>query len=438
MRSLGIVAVATWAALAGACAPSPPITIVRIVRDAKDARVDEVKGDHVRVRHVSPSLYASLRTGAYVVRGIEDWRRMWRQAEEVPELPDDLDTSKEMLLVLANQDETVAKLSVRRVVESGGSLAVFVRETTLGEGCVRRSDDPSALDAVVTPRIDKPLKIFIEEVEGESCGSPPKAEIACRLATAESWSSKMTAKSGDVVECKASSTLEGKYALVDQMLSLVDAPPGSKSKLSFSKRGMTSATLALDAFGTYVIRAEATDEAGRKGQATALIDVAPKKTRDVLVQLSWEDRDEGDPEEPLPRVLLRVAQSGPKGQRCSAEVPVPGLCNAKTRGPYTYMRIPAKRRQKLGMSLLYLDERPQAGPAPCVNVWFNGKKTASICDRDHRHAEDRWEIGVVDTANGKVSPPAPAPEQKPKKPKAPAARAVASAASTAAARGAGH
>jgi hypothetical protein len=429
MRALPILAVAASMALAGACVPSPPITIVRIVKKAKLG--EAVEGDPVRVRHPPPDSYAGLRTGAYVVRSVEDWNRMWRHVSDVPELPQDLDTSKDMLLVLANQDETIGRLWVTRVVETGGHVAVFLRETTLGEGCVRRPEDPFALDAVIIPRIEKPLKIYIEEVNGEACGAPPKVEIACRLATAQTWSSKMTAKSGDVVECELSSTLEGKYALVDQMLSLVDIPPGSKAKLAFSKRSTTRATLALDAFGTYAIRAEATDEAGRKGQATARIDVVPKKTRDVLLQLSWADLDEGDPATPLPRVLLRVAQEGPRGQRCSAEVPVPGLCEAKTRGPYTYMKIPARHRRKLAMSLLYLDERPQAGPSPCVNVWFNGERTASICDRDHRHAEDRWEIGIVDTANGKIAAPKPPPEPKPKKPTKPAeGRAAATVAAT--------
>lgn len=433
MRSLPIFAVAASMALAGACMPSPPITIVRIVKNAK--RGEAAEGDPVRVRRPPPDSYAGLRTGAYVVRGVEDWNRMWRHVSDVPELPQDLDTSKDMLLVLANQDESIERLWVTRVVETGGHVAVFVRETTRGEGCVRRPEDPFALDAVITARIDKPLTIYIEEVNGESCGAPPKTEIACRLATAQTWSSRMTAKAGDIVECELSSTLEGKYALVDQMLSLVDIPPGSKAKLAFSKGSTTRATLALDAFGTYVIRAEGTDEAGRKSHATALIDVVPKKTRDVLVQLSWADLDEGEPQMPLPRVLLRVAQEGPKGQRCSAEVPVPGLCEAKTQGPYTYMKIPARRRRKLAMSLLYLDERPQVGPSPCVNVWFYGERTASICDRDHRHAEDRWEIGIIDTANGKLSPPKPPPEPKPKKPTKPAeARAAATVAVTSPAR----
>ena len=132
----------------------------------------------------------------------------------------------------------------------------------------------------------------------------------------------------------------------------------------------------------------------------------------MLVQLTWADVDTTELTTPLPRVLLRVTQEGPRGQRCSAEVPVPGLCDAKARGPHTYMKIPASRR-KLPISVLYLDERAQEGPAPCVNVWFNGERTVSTCDRDHRHAEDRWELGTLETWTGKITLPKPPPEPKP-------------------------
>lgn len=437
MRALSFGLVLGWLALCSAsCAPTAPITVIHLGKkdpppksggpsSAPTSDPDD-DGDRVKLRHPPADSYSGVRTGAYVVRGDADWQKMWRGATEVPAFPQTLDPVKDMLLVIANQDPTVAGMKVTRVVETGGLLTIWVRQTMLGEGCVRRPDDPTAIDAVVAPRIDKPLKFLIEDEDGPSCGEPPKAEIGCRVAAAQSWSSKMTAKTGDLIECELSSIARGKYELVDQLLTLADLPPGSKTKLTFTK-GSTRATLALDQFGTYAVRAEATDEAGRKGRATALIDVLPKKTRDVLLQLAWTDLDTGDLNAPSPRVLLRVTQEGPRGQRCSAEVPVPGLCDAKTRGSYTYMRIPASRR-KLPLSLLYLDERPQAGPSPCVNVWFNGERTTAVCDHDHRHAEDRWELGILDTLTGKINPPKPPPPPPDPKPAAkPAAKPVASA-----------
>ena len=406
MRPLSFVVV--LAALFGACVPTPPITVVHVGKGDVNRDVD---GDAVKLRRPPPDTWAGVQGGAYIVRSDEDWKRMWKAAPEQPAFPSNIDPLTEMLLLVATEDAIVSKLTITRAVETGSALTVFVRQTMLGEGCVRRSDERLGVDAVVARRVDKPVKFLIEDEDGASCGEPPKAEIGCRVAAAQSWSSKLTVKAGDVVECELSSVANGKYELVDQILTLAEAPPSSNAKLAFSK-GPTRATLALDTFGTYSVRAEATDEAGRKGRATAFIDVLPKKTRDVLVQLTWPDVDTSELTTPLPRVLLRVAQEGPRGQRCSAEVPVPGLCEAKTRGPYTYMKIPASRR-KLPISLLYLDERAQEGPAPCVNVWFNGERTTSTCDKDHRHAEDRWELGTLETWSGKIIAPKPPPEPKP-------------------------
>jgi hypothetical protein len=385
-----------------------------VVHVGKKPLGDDTNGYAISIRRPEPEDYSGLRGGAYVVRTHEDWQKLWRDADEAPPFPQTVDPSTEMLIVVASEDERVAQLKIARATETLGAISVVVRQTLLGEGCVRTWDDHAGVDFVVVPRSDKPVKFFVEDAEGPSCGQPPKSTVGCRVASAQSWSPKLTAMSGEVVECELSTVMQGKYGVIDQALSLEDSPPGSNAKLSFSS-GSTRATITPDEFGTYIVRAEATDEAGRKGQATAIIDVTPKKTRDVLIQLTWPDVDPTDLPAPLPRVVLDVTQGGARGRRCSSEVPIPGLCNAKTRGAYTYMRIFASRR-RLPLSLLYLDERPQSGPVPCVNVWFNGARTVSTCDRDHRHADDRWEIGTIETWTGKVLPPKSKAEAKRGKP----------------------
>lgn len=409
---LALVAPVALVALPG-CAPTPPVTIVHLGKAKED-----VAGDPVTVRRSATDGYGGLRGGAYVVRSSEDWTKMWPPGAEHPAVPP-IDPMKEMLLVVATDDQIVSKLRVTRAVETVDRLTVWVRQTIIGQGCVGRPEERSSLDVALAPRIDKPVKFLVEDEDAPTCGEPPKAEIACRGggAGAQAWAQKLSAKTGDVIECELKSTAKGKYELVDQLLTLEEAPPGSNAKLAFGKSS-TRATLAIDRFGTYSVRAEATDEAGRRGHATATIDVLPKKTKEVQLQVTWLDLDPEDPTARAPRVLLRVSSEGAKGQRCSSEVPVPGLCEAKTQGLYTYMKIPASRR-KLPLSMLYLDERPQNGPSPCVNVWFNGEKTATVCDRDHRHAEDRWELGTLETATGKIQAPKPPAEAKPKKPQAP-------------------
>lgn len=405
--------------LAAACVPTPPVTVVHVSKKEGPPPTEEKPGEGLRMRRPGANTFSDVHGGAYVVRGASDWDKMWK-GNDSPSVPDGVNLQTEMLLVVATDDAIVSKLEISRVQELGSGVTVWVKQTMLGEGCIRKSEERAGLDAVLTPRIDKPVKFVVEDEDAATCGAPPKAEVSCRVGAAKSWTQKIAAKAGDVIECELASVATGKYELIDQVLTLADLPPASKAKLSFSK-GSVRAKLTPDLFGTYAIRAEATDEAGRKGRGTAIVEVAPKKTNDVLLQLSWSDVDPIDPITPLPRTLLRVMSEGGKGQRCSSEVPVPGLCDAKTRGSYTYMKIPAGRR-KLPLSLLYLDERAQSGPAPCVNVWFNGTRTQTICDKDHRHAEDKWELGTIETWTGKiVPPPAPKPPPPPKAAPAPPA-----------------
>lgn len=397
VRTLAVVPLLVGLVALG-CTPSAPVAVVHLGREPAAPAL--LAGDELKLRRPAADTYRGVRGGAYAVRSEDDWRKLWPK-EEPPPLPSAFDATKEMLLLVATGDALVSQLRIEGATERANEIAVRVRQTMLGEGCMRRGEDPLGVDAVVVPRRDGPVRFYVEDEDAPSCGEPPRATVSCRVGTAPTWATRVTAKAGDTIECELASSAPGRYELVDQMLSLVEAPPASNAKLTYP-RGPTRASLVLDAFGTYAVRAEATDEAGRRGHATATIEVLPKKTKDVLLQLVWQDVDPAELATPLPRVDLRVTQEGPQGQRCSSEIPVPGLCEAKTRGAYTYMRIPAGRRRKLPLSLLYLDERAQSGPSPCVHVWYDGLRTATACDADHRHPEDRWELGVVDTGTGKL------------------------------------
>jgi hypothetical protein len=408
--------------LASACGPSAaPITVVHVGRTVA---TQEGSADRVSMHRPPPEPYTGVRTGAYVVRDEDDWAKIWKDGAQRADFPKSVTPGREMLVVVANDDPNVSHIKVRRAVETGSLMTVFVRQTLLGEGCLRKPDERVGTDTVVMARTDKPVKFFIEDEDDASCGGLPKADLGCHVPSAKTPTTKLSATAGEVAECDLTASTSGKYALVEQLLTLVDAPPGSNAKLAFA-RGPNHASFTLDAFGTYVVRAEATDDLGRKGSAIARIEVVPKKTRDVLLQVTWSDVTQADGSEP--RVVLRVAQEGKRGQRCSAEVPVPGLCEAKTRGSYTSMKIPASKRS-LALSLLYLDERPKNGPSPCVNVWFDGERTFERCDGDARRPEDRWEIGTIDTATGTIAtpsaPPAPAPAPPPAGSAAPAASAA--------------
>jgi hypothetical protein len=62
---------------------------------------------------------------------------------------------------------------------------------------------------------------------------------------------------------------------------------------------------------------------------------------------------------------------------------------------------------KAPLSVRYVDERIEKGPLACIHVWFEGIRTAEVCDRKHRDPDDRWEVGVLDMATGKLGDPLP-------------------------------
>ena len=59
------------------------------------------------------------------------------------------------------------------------------------------------------------------------------------------------------------------------------------------------------------------------------------------------------------------------------------------------------------LDVLYADERVEKGPLVCIQVYFDGTRTGETCDRKHRDPDERWNVGIVDMATGKLLDPAP-------------------------------
>jgi len=81
------------------------------------------------------------------------------------------------------------------------------------------------------------------------------------------------------------------------------------------------------------------------------------------------------------------------------------FCEVKTRSAYTHMRIKASEKL-LSLDVLYTDERIEKGPLVCVQLYFDGARTGETCDRKHRDPDERWQVGTVDMASGKLLEPA--------------------------------
>jgi hypothetical protein len=404
---LALAAVLASSTLVGAfaaCGAAPAVTVIH------GPPAEPVKGDAVRLKRGAQEPYAGVRGGFFVVRTHDDWKRVWEdKGGDAPALPPTLDLQRQMLLLGISDSKEAAELKIERAVETAELVHVWVRETKTGEGCKPRLER-AAFDAVVAPRLDKPVRFYVEDARAESCGPPPVAAAQCRIGDEKAWSTKLTAQPGDKIECELTAETRGRFAIVDRVLSLGDLPGGTSSKLLYT-RGATRGTFSVDVFGTYTVRAEATDEAGRKGIGTASVEAVPPKTKDVVVQLVWTNFDVSDDPDTFPRTKLRVedattAKAKPK--ECSAVAQDASLCTVKTHSAYTLMTLKAGDK-KLPLSVVYRDERIEKGPLACVQLYFEGARTGESCDRKHRDPDEKWDVGTVDLATGKlVDPNAPA------------------------------
>jgi len=402
-RTSCFVAASVGAAVAtiGACAASPPLVVVT---SGSSDYATAVKGDPVKLRRGAQEAYVGQSGGFHVVRGHDDWARAW-PAGAAPPLPKTVDTSRTMILLGVAEKKDATKLSFERAVETGTTLHVWAKETLRGEGCTDKLDHPPS-DFVTAPRVDKPVRIYLEEERAESCGQPPAVGIKCRVGEAATWAEKLTAQPGDSIECEMTAEARGKFALVDRALTMGDLPGGTAAKLAYN-RGPSRGAFTVDVFGVYSVRAEALDDAGRRTTAIAVIEALPPKTDDVLVQLVWTNFDVSDDAATFPRVQLRATEEGPNGRVCSPDETLLDFCEMRIKSAYSHMKLKASR-QKMPLEVRYVDERVDKGPLVCIQIYRAGARTAETCDRVPRGAGDRWLVGVVDGETGALDEPGPA------------------------------
>lgn len=374
---------------AGACGTTPAISVFR--GDALKAQ-EPVQGDALKIKRGPQEPYSGARQGYFVVRNEDDWKAVWPADKEPPASARVADPQRSMLVVAVPEGKDVVQAKIQRVLETANALHVFVRESRRGLGCKAHANEDPILDVVTVDRIDKPTRFYVEEDQAESCGDPPAVSVKCRPENGQSWSEKLTAQPGDVVECEVSAESRGKFAVVDRVMSLGELPGGSTSKLAY-KKGPTRGTFPIDVFGTYTVRGEATDESGRKATATAPVEALPPQSKDLFVQLVWTNFDPSDDPDTFPRVKLRAVDEGSK-RECSVDAPSSD-CEVRTRSAYTHMKLKGASPARTRLVVSYLDERVEKGPVACVQVYFDGKRTGEACDRKGRQADERWEVATV-------------------------------------------
>jgi hypothetical protein len=401
MRTWPFAVTATLVSLGAvwACSSSPAVTVYH----ARDGAHPPVEGDPVKLRRGPQAAFKGIEPGFHVVRSLEDWHKAWPPGR-APPMPRSVYESGSMVFVAVAEDDESVKLRVIRAVEDGRAVHVFVRETKNGEGCLLPKGDRFVADAVLTTRLEKPVRFYVDHERAESCGAPPAVAVKCRVNDGAEWAAKVAVQPGDQIDCQLIAEAPGRFAIVDRALTVGSVPGGSTAKLTYDK-GPTRGTMSVDVFGTYAIRGEATDDSGRKAFADATIDALPAKSKEAVVQLVWTNFDAADEADTFPRLRLQASDPQAKPARvCWADQPIPGFCEVRTKSAYSYMTLRASEK-KVPLAVAYLDERIQDGPLACVQVYFDGERTVETCDRQHRDAEERWEVGVLDMTTGKLVDP---------------------------------
>lgn len=381
--------------LACACTTTRQLTIER---GQPGDRLARVSGDSLKLRRRESGAFVDLKPGYYTVASEEEWSAAAATGRELGALPPDVDLVEHMLVVAVADAEGVSAVRIDHVVDTSGALHVYLTESLRGHGCRDRAEH-HPYDVVAAPRVVKPLRIHIEVAHGESCGDPPEAKVACRVAPSGALADTLSAAPGDTIDCEGTAAVRGVYPIVDRALRLSAIPVGSAAKLAFpaALRGR----FTIDSYGRYTVKIEAVDDGGRKGRGVAHVDVMPPADGNVYLQQSWGGFDSADDMSTFPRVVLKLREEKAKagGERecvAGSQTKVEG-CEIKAGGGVTNAVLQGGSR-RFRMSVFYIDERVDKGPRVCLRAFKDGKQTFEQCDELPRAAEASWDVGTFDVA----------------------------------------
>ena len=384
---------------------------MRVIRGQPGEHAPAVTGSNVRLIRPTVSEYHGMKPGFFVVRGVDAWRDLWEGANAEQRLPPGADFQRSMMIAASSDTRVIQSVRVDKLVDAENTLHMFVTETKRGKNCTPPPPpSPSAFDFALADRVDKPLVVHVDVTEAPGCGEAPTASVKCRIEGRAEMKAEVEATPGDLIECHADVAATGAFAIVERTWNLQDAPQGTAAKLNYDPSGVHT-TFMTDMFGRYAVRYDVVDDAGRRGKADAVVNIAPPKTDNPFVQLAWTGFDANDDPATFPRVYL-VAMRSSDATECSTK---PAEPNAPPGPPWCDVKLqPTVRNMRLGTGgnigdvpifVHYQDDRYEGGAYLCVRTFFNGTKTAEICDKAKREAGSMWRPGVLDARTGTLVPP---------------------------------
>ena len=197
--------------------------------------------------------------------------------------------------------------------------------------------------------------------------------------------------------------------------------------------GGSTISFGTDAFGTYAVGLEISDDLGRTSRATSDVDVAPAKDA-LVVQMLWTKFQPNDDPSTFPRVELHLVGDKtplptlpsrllpPMASRSVPWILVKGDCTLENEKPPAWchghsvgttsieeVAIDAFPQYRIGVH--YVDDRYAGQPVLCVRT-FRGTLASEWCDDKVRSEGNWWDVAHVDAQTGKTPVPPPAPPRR--------------------------
>lgn len=376
-------------------------------------------GHDLELLHYDTAGFRGQKPGYFVLRREDDWLTVWADPRpdrpHPPPPPTGLDWNKQLLLVATATAKGATKLEIERVVATENqALQVYLTESVPGAGCPAAIPKDPPIDVVAVAKPVDAVSFWIDREVGTTCGDRPRARVECKVLGAPGEATdKLTASPGQTIVCDGTKSDAGSArSIMDRNWFFTLAPAGSTAKLRIDA-GRT-ATFLTDAFGTYTVRLEVSDNEGRSGDAVATVLVPPPD--ETVVQLGWAHITAQDDPATFPRIELQVVQTGSAIPCTTATDARPPWCKLDTLAALTRVRLDQAANKPYKFRVRYADERFQGGPMVCLRVFPKGQKPVELCDDNRRKEHEVWEAGFLDLETGSFAdkPPAPKKDEPPK------------------------
>ena len=369
---------------------------ITVRTSAIDNRSSSDTGDDYEFQHVASESYTQQKPGFYAVHGAGDWTSMFTESAQGtrPPMPTSVDFQKQMLFVATSKTPGAKSIEVQKITRTFDGLHIYVLETLTPENCpAQAAQKGPPMDIVSLDNVKLDMHVVYDRVHADSCGPPPDAIVACRVAgSGQAGSDHIAASVGETIDCDSNQSKPQTGTIVERKWELVK-PPGSSTKVVIGKDNI-GVTFPVDAWGSYQVDLGIRD-ATRDGTGLGVVDVLPPNAG---VQLYWT-REGADPAS-LPRVELHVIDLGSFAD-CNAKTSKP-WCEVKVVGALQQAAISPEEKRRYKVQVRYLDARLPGAPGICVRAFAKGTRAQSSCDGEdvQRGKNATWELGALDIPHG--------------------------------------